>query len=250
LRTCLKPKLATIKQKLADLPRTLDGTYERIFKEMNSEYEREMRTVLMLLAFSVRPMTIQEVTEATAVDLEARSFDPDDRFPDPYDLLELCSSLVSLVDLSSDSGSAWRKERGRLVFQWSPEVKVLQFAHFSVKEYILSDRAQRVIPLSLRFDQPVSQRQITEMCLIYMLDFNGGKRASSIDHDAFPLLAYAALHWTTHMAAVSADNADSIQELLIRLFDPDNTGSLMNFLNLYDPASAWRPFDPCSQPRH
>lgn len=92
---------------------------------MNSEYEREMRTVLMLLAFSVRPMTIQEVTEATAVDLEARSFDPDDRFPDPYDLLELCSSLVSLVDLGSDSGSALRKERGHSRLQWPPEVKVL-----------------------------------------------------------------------------------------------------------------------------
>ncbi|KAF2793619.1 ankyrin, partial [Melanomma pulvis-pyrius CBS 109.77] len=228
LRTCLKPKLGTIKQKLSDLPRTLDSTYERIFQQMNPEYEREMRTILMLLACSVRPMTIQEVAEATAVDIEAQSLD--DRFPDPYDVLELCSSLVSL-------------ERGYTSWRWPSNVKIVQFAHFSVKEFILSDRRQTMIPPSLRFDIPMGQKEITELCLIYLLDFNGGKRASSIDHDAFPMLAYAALHWTTHMTTVPTDNAQTIQELLIRLFNPDEPDNLMNFLNLYDPASTWHPFD-------
>jgi len=243
LRTCLKPKLATIKQKLDDLPRTLEGTYKRIFKEMPPDYEREMRTILMLLAFSTRPMTIQEVAEATAVDLEAQKFSAEERFPDPYDILELCSSLVSLSEPSSDPTSDLKKERGFSSIPWAPDVKMLQFAHFSVKEYILSERAQKAMATKLHIEESVCQRQITEMCLIYLLDFNGSQRASNFNHDEFPLLAYSSLHWITHMRAVPASGRNSVEGLLVRLFDPDHPESLMNFLNLYDPASVWSLYD-------
>jgi ankyrin repeat protein len=247
LRSCLKPKMATIKQKLDDLPRTLDGTYERIFKEMSPDYEREMRTILMLLAFSTRPMTIQEVAEATAVNLEDQAFSIEDRFPDPYDLLELCSSLVSVVDLGSDAGSALKKERGFIgLSSWKPEIKVLQFAHFSVKEYILSERAQKITTMELQIEHFLCQRQITEICLIYLLDFSEGQAIQGQwgkQHDDFPFLAYAALHWTRHMSSVPAVEKSSIEGLLIRLFDPDQPHCLMNFLNVYDPAKTWHLYD-------
>lgn len=225
-----------------DLPTTLDETYERIFLGVNEDYAREMRIILTLLAFSVRPMTIQEIAEATAINLQEQKFDIEDRFPDPYDVLELCSSIVSLVDLGSNSGAALLIERGPSASQWMGATKIIQFAHFTVKEFILSERAYQKIPPTLQIVQEVSHKEITELCLVYLLDFNGGKRADKTDHDAFPLLAYSALHWTTHMAHITSKNANLVQELLIRLFDPDESDSLMNFLNLYDPASLWTPY--------
>ena len=107
-------------------------------------YESEMITLLPLLAFSTRPMTVQEVAEATAVNLETQAFSVDERFPDPNDLLELCSSLVSLTDLGSDSGWALKREQS-FKYTWPEDTKIVQFAHFSVKEYLLSQRAREVI---------------------------------------------------------------------------------------------------------
>jgi len=170
---------------------------------MDSEYEREIRTILMLLAFSARPMTIQEIAEATAVNLETQCFDPNDRFPDPFAILEVCSSLVSLAKLDSQSKSTV----GAKDPDWVPGTQILHFAHFSVKEFILSERAQVMISPSLRIDRIASQERITELCLLYMLDLNGGERAVRINHAAFPMFRYAALHWRKHMAAVSSRNA-------------------------------------------
>ena len=125
--------MTTIKQKLADLPRTLEGTYERIFKEMDPEYEREIRIALIFPAFSSRPMTIEEVAEATAFDLKAQNFDLNDRFPDPDDLLELCSSLVSVVMVKGRHGTVFDKESSLLKYSHPFRIRVLQLAHFSVK---------------------------------------------------------------------------------------------------------------------
>jgi hypothetical protein len=78
-------KPANALRQLHNLPRTLEDTYTRILQKVPSDNEREFRSILMLLAFSVRPMTIQEVAEATAVDLELQSFCADERFGDAYD---------------------------------------------------------------------------------------------------------------------------------------------------------------------
>ncbi|KAG8752573.1 hypothetical protein FRC14_006936 [Serendipita sp. 396] len=236
LKRCLKP--ANALRELEALPKTLDETYTRILKRIPSAYEREMRAILILLAFSNRPMTIQEVAEATAVNVENRSFSVDERFSDPYDILELCSSLVSLSDLGPASTSIVRQER-RGVFNWGPEIKIIQFAHFSVKEYILSERAQTTIPAILRINPSMSHQYITELALIYLLDFNNGKATIRFNHQKYPLLTYAALYWMEHLASMRESDQANIEDLLLRLFDPDNPSNLMNCLNLYDPTSSF-----------
>jgi hypothetical protein len=68
---------------------------------------------------------------------------------------------------------------------------------------------------------------IAEICLIYLLDFNGGEQAFYIDHDEFPLLPYAALHWidylthgpTKSLNAAAVSELDNVLHLLTRLFD-------------------------------
>src|SRR5271154_6016609 len=134
LRRCLKPSNA-LKQ-LQNLPKTLEATYARILERVPEEYERGMQTILTCLTFAVRPMTIQEVAEATAVDLEKQSFSISDRFPDPYDILDLCSSLVSLSEVGPESSV---KKEMRSYYVHKDDEKILQFAHFSVKEYIVMD---------------------------------------------------------------------------------------------------------------
>lgn len=238
LKKCVKP--ANALRQLENLPKDLEETYTRILQKVPSENEVELRSILMLLCFSTRPMTIQEVAEATAVNLEAQIFSQDERFGDPYDMLALCSSLVSFTDVGADS--ALRKEK-LSQFNWDKSIKIVHFAHFSVKEYILSDRAAKHIPDSLFINESCSQKYLAEMCLIYLLDFNDGDLATEVDHNEFPFLAYAALHWTSHLTLIHDNDREAVSKLLLRLFDPDHPGSLMNYLNLYDPVSRWNVID-------
>jgi ankyrin repeat protein len=212
------------------LPKTLDATYARILNNVSSLHERELKTVLMLLAFSARPMTIQEVAEATAVNVETKVFNVDERFPDPYNILEFCSSLVSLSELPNDAQKEGAHKYGRA----SPEVRVLQFAHFSVKEYILSNRARKSLPQSLLINEELSNRFLAQMSLIYLLDFNKLGNASRFDYDEYPFLAYSALYWITHLAADAYIQQESIEKFLFKFFDPESATSIIRYLNLND----------------
>lgn len=180
-------------------------------------------------------MTIQEVAEATAVDVEAQAFLPGERFGDAYDMLELCSSLVSLSEVSA--GTILKKEMQYR--QLNKDLRIVAFAHFSVKEYIVSEQARKSFPDTFSINESLSRRALTEMCLIYLLGFNNGKQALEVDHNEYPFIGYAALHWTTHLTLVPDDEREKVTDLLIRLFDPDHTESLMNYLNLYNPISSW-----------
>jgi ankyrin repeat protein len=221
---------------LQNLPVSLDATYERIIHTVPSMYSREVKAALMLLAFSTRPMLLQEVAEATAIRVDEQKFDIEDRFLDPNDLLEYCSSLVSLSAVPQEHYSEIRRESGINRFGYvASDIKVIQFAHMSVKEYLLSDRTKKVIPEQLFINAHLAHSQITRMSLIYLLDFNGGKSTKSFDHEEYPFLAYSALHWMTHLSQVPDSDREDIDALLLRLFDADNDGSLRNALNLYDP---------------
>lgn len=195
-------------------------------------YESELRTILMLLAFSARPMTIQEVAEACAVNLEMSSFSEDERFSNAYDILEFCSSLVSLSDDVATHNSPYS------VYRYgtrSPDIRMIQFAHFSVKEYLLSERTQKLIPTQFHINEALSHSYLTQIGLIYLLDFKQGGRVTRRDQEQFPFLLYTVLHWTTHLAHVREEDRAAIEPLLLRLFDPENDTHLLNFLNLYGP---------------
>ena len=95
------------------------------------EYEREARCVLHLLVISYRPLNLKEMAEAVAVDCENEIFDSEDRLRDYHDILEICSSLVSLSKFNH------LKRYGLML---RSEENELRFAHYSVKEYLISER--------------------------------------------------------------------------------------------------------------
>jgi hypothetical protein len=182
-------------------------------------------------------MTIQEVTEATAIDVQAEKFSKEERLRGPYDLLKLCTSLVTLFDVGSDAGGALKKEWG-CYRKFPPDVKILQFSHFSVKEFILGERAQRQLPKNLSINFASSHVRIVQMRLIYHMDFNGGGRAREFNHDEYPLLACSALHWSQHWNTVTLEDKCCVEQLLLRLFDTERPDGLRNYPNLYNPTSS------------
>ena len=94
LRKCRT--LRHVKIALSQLPKTLDETYDRILNCIEEEDRLVAHRTLQLLVFTCRPLTIAELVETIAVNCEKEMIDSDSRLLDPYDILEICSSLVEL----------------------------------------------------------------------------------------------------------------------------------------------------------
>jgi hypothetical protein len=90
---------------LKSLPKDLDETYNRILQRIREEDHDYAVKALQCLAFSARPMTLEEVAEVIAFNVDTGQFD--ETLDDPRDILEICSCLITI------SSSAGDERKGR-----------------------------------------------------------------------------------------------------------------------------------------
>jgi hypothetical protein len=122
LRHCLPP---SVRRTLDELPESLDETYDHVLKDIKKPNRDHVRRLLQYLVVAIWPLDVKELAEVLAVDFddadEIPKLKPDWRWEDEEQaLLTSCSSLVTTVK-TDDS-------------------RVVQFSHFSVKEYLTSER--------------------------------------------------------------------------------------------------------------
>ena len=143
-------------------------------------------------------MRLAELGELIAVNLSGDLwFDADIRFPDPRDLLDIFPGLLQVEVNESEN-------------------PIVELAHFSVKEYLISERIKTQKPQKFWLPKIQSHELIAAGCLAYILHFEG-KDDLFIDIDTFshkslekyPLMDYACWCWTKH-----AGIADSYQGIL------------------------------------
>ena len=229
LRNCLPQNVRGV---LEDLPKSLDETYERILKEIGMVNPHQAYLLLQCLTVATRPLFVEELAEVLALDYDgARNGIPilnkDWRWDDQRQgVLSTCSSLVVIVGDSS---------RGRVV----------QFSHFSVKEFLTSDRLANLEADISRFHihPDPAHTIVSQACLAILLQRDDEYRAKS----SSPLLDYAAQHWVGHAQAetVSLRIEDGIQ----RLFDPTQP-YLAAWLDSYDIDNGWPGFSKKSMPHY
>ena len=111
---------------LTELPESLDETYERILQQIPKSNQMHAHRLLQCLTVAARPLRVNELAEVLAIDFSATrgtlKVNENLRWEDQEQaVLFTCSSLVTIVDDA---------ERWPLV----------QFSHFSVKEFLTSDR--------------------------------------------------------------------------------------------------------------
>ena len=123
LRHCFPP---SVRCTLEELPESLDETYERILKEIRKPNQGHAHRLLQCLVAAVRPLRVEELAETLAFDFNMEGLgipklNPDWRWEDQEEaVMSACSSLVIII---KDGDS-----------------RIVQFSHFSVKEYLTSDR--------------------------------------------------------------------------------------------------------------
>ena len=204
LRKCLN--VDALQTALKSLPETLDDTYARILCNIDKNHSEYALKILQWLAYSARPLQMEEVAEVIAVNTKGKPrFDPKNRLWEPQLILMICSSLVTTVVSTIDDG--YGKTR---------EIEEVRLAHFSVKEYLVSDRI-RTGPASRYNIAKCAHDHIAQTCLTYLLYFRGPSLLTLDNIDEFPLVRYAAKYWTQH-ARMAGNDTDQTDRLSIELF--------------------------------
>jgi hypothetical protein len=87
-------KMSTLKDKLDQLPKDLDETYSRILQSIEEEDSKEALAALKWLAFSERPLSLNELTETVVLGPSIRKLSDRDLLRHPTEVLAICSSLI------------------------------------------------------------------------------------------------------------------------------------------------------------
>ena len=202
LRYCLPP---SVRRTLNELPESLDETYERVLKEIKKPNRDHARRLLSCLVAAVRPLRVEELAEVLAVDYEDEEeiprLNPNWRWEDEEQaLLTSCSSLISIVE-SGDS-------------------RVVQFSHFSVKEYLTSTRLTTSSGDVLRYHIALEPAHtiLAQACMSTLLRSDDSAEQNGVENIS-ELAKYAAEHWAVHVkhGKVSA----GLQKAMEYLFDRD-----------------------------
>ena len=199
---------------------TLDETYERILLGIDREKRDHAIRLLNCIAFSRRPLLVEELAEILAVQFDTtiprlntslRPGDADEA------VLSACSTLVTTIKLNN-----YKTYISRLV---------VQFSHYSVKEFLTSGRLAKSDKrdLSQYYISPEPAHTIlAQSCISTLLQLD--IHFNDIEN-SFPLAKYAAQNWFYHAHCDGV--ACRLQDGMVHLFDPDkkhffNVGGSLN----------------------
>ena len=197
---CFPP---SIRKVLNELPITLDETYERTLQGIPREKKDHSRRLFQCLVAAARPLRVEELAEIFTIEFDAnatpnmvegwRPESPEEA------VLSACSTLVAIVDDGAN--------------------RIVQFSHFSVKEFLTSDRLRiSDIGTISHYYVPLEPAHTTlaRACLTVLLQLD-----ETVDKErlaTFPLVFYSAQHWVKH--AKFENVTSQIQDFLECLFDP------------------------------
>ena len=133
-------------------------------RNIDEDSREEAARILTLLCFSSRPLTVQELIDGIAVDLEEPArLNPGRRLQDIEDLRKICPGLIDIGFEANDklflkNGGNDSEEETTLT---------LRIAHFSVQEYLESDRI-KLHRFALK--SAFAHAEIAQICLVYLQD--------------------------------------------------------------------------------
>ena len=172
-----------------------------MLKSINRASRPHAHRLLQCLTVAVRPLRLEELADVLAFDFKEApggipTVNVDWRREDQeYAVLSTCSSLITVVD-DGDS-------------------QVVQFSHFSVKEFLTSDRlAAAAGDISFHHIPPAPAHTIlAQACLGVLLRADDTAWRAFVRR--FPLAEYASQHWVDHalFENVSSRVIDGIENL-------------------------------------
>ena len=194
---------SSIRKSLNELPISLDDTYERMLQGIPKEKFKHASQLFQCMVAAVRPFRVEELAEIFAIDFGTnnvpnlvagwRPENPEEA------VLSTCSTFITIID---DHGS-----------------KIVQFSHFSVKEFLTSNRLEASdVGIICQYHVPLEPAHaiLAQACVTALLQLNREEDTTRVEEH--PLASYAILNWVKHTKF--GDVASRIQDTLAYLFDP------------------------------
>ncbi|CAJ2511381.1 Uu.00g070060.m01.CDS01 [Anthostomella pinea] len=200
---------------LQSLPQSLDDTYARMLRNIAPELREYAQQMLTILCCAIRPLTDLELIDALAVELgDQPRFDITRRFEDVHDLEALCPGFIETsMDLEMQT--------------------TVRIAHFSVQEYLESERVLHYQDLALfHVRKPVAHIDMVTVCLALLLEPRTIELQDSRSiKKSYPLAEYAARYWPEHNA--NGTSRDKTERQILQLFQ-DTQDSFSNWVNIWN----------------
>ncbi|KAH8797239.1 hypothetical protein DL96DRAFT_1825375 [Flagelloscypha sp. PMI_526] len=189
-------------QALTCLPATLGDTYLYILNTISSKLQSRAHTLLCILSVASEPVSIVELSELLAVEL-GDSTDPVTlpvyreglRYHEPQNIVGLGTALVRYYE------------------HWYYGA-VLQFAHASVKEYLLQCTCSWYA-----LDEQLAHETTARACLAFLIHNEGLKQSKRLVGDDY-LLSH---HWWSHIHSNHSVQLLSQQQQLFKSFPWTNS---------------------------
>jgi len=222
------------------LPTTLDKWYEEILRNIDEADKDIARRALNWLAFAARPISLQELAKAATIYSPCNEYPGSDNYIVDEDLghhnilLEILPAGL-VITFGVDENTA--EEQGL-----NPDDFIgIRFAHFSVKEYLVSTRIQLS---EYSINEISAHNMIVEACLAYL--FHAATRKEEIEHAPskasdgdesdsnsefehaqsiyrrFVLLHYSARCWPHHLSKFEKFD-ESLQTLVLEFLNPGSS---------------------------
>ena len=206
-----------VREALASMPLTLDKTYEALLLRIDKGEDAELsKQIFEILAFSLRPLRLQEVATLLQITPGMHSLDESKLLTHPTDILSICGSFL----------------------EYNARTGIVTLAHHSVKTYLTSTLSGSV--LNFHLDERTSHRNLTLLCLTYLsfTAFSKPPSAHSISHlyATSSLLDYAVMQWPLHLKEISS-TADLDSILWTSIHDFFFNGNFHTWVELLIPGS-------------
>ena len=194
---------SSICKALDELPTTLDETYERVLEEIPREKRQHAHRLFQCLVTAIRPLRVEELAEILAIEFEGdaganlmEGWRPENAEDAVF---SACSTLIAVFE---DKGS-----------------KIVHFSHFSVKEFLISDRLRTSEVGNIRYYHillKAAHAILARACIAVLLQLD--KMVDKERLRTLPLARYAARYWIDHTKF--GDMTSRIQDTIELLFDP------------------------------
>jgi hypothetical protein len=212
-----------LRRSLATLPRTLDQTYDRILCAINEEYSKYAMRILQWLTFSARPLSVEEVAEVVAIDVTVNpAFDRDEVLEDPLEALNICSSLVTVTTNKAKRSS-------------NPAQRIIALAHYSVQEYLVSDRIKQGSAKQYSMQEVECHSAITKGSLEYLTQLQQPLSKEVLERSA--LARYSAKFWSSHLQETGGE-MEQVSQLAMSIMAIQEPAYL-TWIQLHDPDEPW-----------
>ncbi|KAL5085108.1 hypothetical protein Trisim1_010896 [Trichoderma cf. simile WF8] len=179
-----------VRRALGDLPSGLDSTYDRMLLSIDANFRPQVIASLKWLAFSIGLLNLDQLAEIFMLpSISDDGFDSMSRLFSSIDVLKYFPGLV-VTGGSPINGASY-----------------VRLAHFSIKEYLTSDRILQSCSSVFAFTEADAHIHIGRLCLAYHLHISSTIRASNV-HEHYEvyhkgnLAEYARGNWAKHVELI------------------------------------------------